>query len=947
MHASLRQAGFTLVEMMVVIVITGMISTAMYQMLQAGQATYEQNKTMVDMQQNARVGLQSLADDLRLVSYGKDPTQPSIFYAGPESVAFVADILPDEPGAEVISYFLSPDGDPDTDNPYDTVLMRVVADTSGNTLVSSTQSYGMSSYGLQFRWFNGSGVELSNPVPSPEQVGEVYIEITAAAANAIDGAYPEMSLSTTIYPRNLPLSPARSRPNTPACTGPSFPTCDSATLNWTAPTNNTDGTELPMSEISHFNFYFGTDPDDLSLYTRLARTITEWTVPDLQSGIPYYIAVSCVSRSGVESYTCQRNATLSSALVPEAPQNLIASIGTGVTLDWNAVTLFTNGDTIGTEVVYQIHRSSVDGFTPDATTLIDEVSYTTTWFDTETDGLGCGLYYYVVVAKACGNESIPSNQDDAQLPAIPACVTNIAASNGASEGEVYLSWTLPTTRTDGSPLSPGDIEYVRLYADTASGMPNDFYTTLTGAQTSVTVPYLASCATYYFNLTAIDACGHTGELCPGEEVSLFTSAPCDAEPPQPPAYVAVTEHDDYIDLEWPANSVDCDLGGYRIYYGSTPGGPYNGSDAAEGPSPIEISSDLVTYGNLCRYQLTGLGVCQEYYVKVTSIDECVPANESIGSSGEEMGQTSCVSCQIDANCVSWAVDGASNNIVHLELHANGANELLSQLQPSWSGAQALEEVWFGRPLTKIWDYDGSAGENGWYGGPANSGDPLDLSDVYVGSWTTTEDGEPFALVFDSDVRDVPLDIEFSGTAGTCSATGAGTGTISYSDFDAGMSGWTSQSGNWFVSEGELRQSYTGSNYYVQANTASQTDFTIEAKVLASGGTYHSSYIYVRYANDNNHYLAGIRTDANKVRVARIQSGSFIETGAYYTTLSDNTWYTMRVVVTGNRIRVYFDCELVIDVTDGSMLSSGQVGFVTRRASGRFDDVRIFQGEVLP
>ena len=99
MHASLRQAGFTLVEMMVVIVITGMISTAMYQMLQAGQATYEQNKTMVDMQQNARVGLQSLSDDLRLVSYGKDPTQPSIFYAGPESVAFVADILPDEPGA--------------------------------------------------------------------------------------------------------------------------------------------------------------------------------------------------------------------------------------------------------------------------------------------------------------------------------------------------------------------------------------------------------------------------------------------------------------------------------------------------------------------------------------------------------------------------------------------------------------------------------------------------------------------------------------------------------------------------------------------------------------------------------------------------------------------------------------------------------------------------------
>lgn len=285
--------------------------------------------------------------------------------------------------------------------------------------------------------------------------------------------------------------------------------------------------------------------------------------------------------------------------------------------------------------------------------------------------------------------------------------------------------------------------------------------------------------------------------------------------------------------------------------------------------------------------------------------------------------------------------------LHLELHANGANELFSQLQPSWSGGQTLQEVWFGRPLTKIWDYDGSAGEDGWYGGPANSGDPLNLDDVYVGSWTSNEDGEPLALVFDSDIRDMPIDLEFSGTEGTCSATGAGVGALDFSDFDNGMAGWSPQSGNWFVSGGELRQSYTGSNYFVQLDGSPQTDVTYEAKVLASGGSYHSSYLYFRYSSDSYHYLAGIRTDANKVRIARIQGGSFIETGAYYTTLSDNTWYTLRVVVTGSRIRVYFDCELVIDVTDSSMLSSGQLGIVTRRTSGRFDDVRIFQGEVLP
>ena len=951
MHASLRQAGFTLVEMMVVIVITGMISTAMYQMLQAGTATYEQNKTMIDMQQNARVGLQSLSDDLRQVSYGKDPTQPSIYYAGPESVAFVADILPDAPGAEVISYFLSEDGDGDTENPNDTVLMRVVADTLGNTLVSSIQSYGMAADGLAFRWFNGSGVELSNPVPSPEQVGEVFIEVTATAANAVDGEYPEISLSTTIYPRNLPLSPARSRPNTPACTGPTFPTCDSATLQWTPPTHNTDGTELPLGELSHFNFYFGTDSDDLSLYTRLARTITEWTIPDLQSGTPYYLAVSAVSRSGVESYLCEREATLSSGLVPKSPGNLVATTSGGVTLSWDVVTEFTNDDPISTEVTYQIHRADTEGFVPDDTNLVDEVSYTTTWFDTETGGLGCGDYHYRVLAAACGNSSDASAdaglEAQAELPAPPSCASNVSATNGAGAGEVIVSWALPTTRQDGSALAPTDIEFVHVYADTASGMPNGFYGTVAGDQTSVTIPSLVTCTTYYFNVVVIDVCGHAGDICLGQEVSLFTSAPCDAEPPQAPPYLNVVENNDYLDLEWPANSVDCDLKGYRVYYGHQLGGPYDGVDALEGPSPIELSGETVTYGGVCRYQLTGLATCQDYYVAVTAIDQCEPSNESATDSGEEHGQTSCVSCQIDANCLSWAVDGGSDNRLNLELHANGSNELLSSLTPSWSGAQTLEEVWFGRPLTKIWDYDGTAGEDGWYGGPANSGDPLDLDDVYVGSWTGPEDGEPLALVFGSDVRDEPLDLTFSGNEGTCTASGAGTGALQFSNFDVNASGWSPVSGNWFVSGGEYRQSYTGSNYVTLLDGSNQVDVTYEAKVLASGGAYHSAYLIFRYANSSNYYLVGIRTDANKVRAARIQSGSFIETGVYYTTLSDNTWYTLRVVVTGSRIRVYFDCEQVLDFTDGSMQSSGRLGLTTRLASGRFDDIRIYLGEVLP
>ena len=85
------RSAFTLVETMVVVVITGGCSGSLMQMVQVGQRSADRNRILVEMQQNARVGIQQLADDLRHVSYGKDPTQPSINYAGPDSVTFIAD----------------------------------------------------------------------------------------------------------------------------------------------------------------------------------------------------------------------------------------------------------------------------------------------------------------------------------------------------------------------------------------------------------------------------------------------------------------------------------------------------------------------------------------------------------------------------------------------------------------------------------------------------------------------------------------------------------------------------------------------------------------------------------------------------------------------------------------------------------------------------------------
>ena len=550
-----------------------------------------------------------------------------------------------------------------------------------------------------------------------------------------------------------------------------------------------------------------------------------------------------------------------------------------------------------------------------------------------------------MTAEACGNESAVSNEVDGTLPAIPSCPTGVAANPSAAD-QVTVSWTPPATRTDGSPLDLADVQKYIVYADTVSGSTANAWE-VTAPSTSHILSGLAGCSTYYFNVTAVDACGNEGELCPANEASAFTASPCDASAPAAPGTLVMVTGDQSMDLEWPINTADCDHYGYRIYYGESPSN-LNGTDADEGNSPIEVSADAVTVGDVCRFSLTGLNTCQTYYVGITSIDQCSPANES-GISVFADGTTECAPCTIEPSCVLWAVDGAANNQLHFELFTDAAgSEAIRDITAMHGTSALLEEIWIGRPSAKVWDYDGSAGGDG-YVGPLGSGVSANIDDVYVDPWTWEGDGLPITFIFDNDVRGTAMDFELGSDLGSCNAVGTGVGAALVDNFDDGVLGsaWSPQSGNWTISGGELYQNFTGSNYIILTSDGAVGNTTIDAKVYASGGTYHSAYFVFRYQDANNYYLFGIRTDADKVRTARISGGSFIQTGVYSTSLADNTWYHLRVVVEGTRIRGYFNCDLVLDINDGAMWSTGRVGMTTRRAAGRFDDVKIFNGTVIP
>jgi hypothetical protein len=77
------------------------------------------------------------------------------------------------------------------------------------------------------------------------------------------------------------------------------PAANSATLSWTAPTKNTDGTDV--SDLAGFTIVYGTTQTALDQSVRIDNaTASTWSMDSFPSGT-YYFAVKAFTQSGTES----------------------------------------------------------------------------------------------------------------------------------------------------------------------------------------------------------------------------------------------------------------------------------------------------------------------------------------------------------------------------------------------------------------------------------------------------------------------------------------------------------------------------------------------------------------------------------------------------------------------------------------------------------------------
>lgn len=80
--------------------------------------------------------------------------------------------------------------------------------------------------------------------------------------------------------------------------GPMFAHAGSMTLDWTPPTQNTDGTAL--TNLASYQILFGTDPNALSKSATVKAGVSSFTIDNLAAG-KWYGVVIAVTSAGAES----------------------------------------------------------------------------------------------------------------------------------------------------------------------------------------------------------------------------------------------------------------------------------------------------------------------------------------------------------------------------------------------------------------------------------------------------------------------------------------------------------------------------------------------------------------------------------------------------------------------------------------------------------------------
>jgi len=159
------------------------------------------------------------------------------------------------------------------------------------------------------------------------------------------------------------------------------------------------------------------------------------------------------------------------------------------------------------------------------------------------------------------------------------------------------------------------------------------------------------------------------------------------------------------------------------------------------------------------------------------------------------------------------------------------------------------------------------------------------------------------------------------------------------DFNDGDDmGWTNvrspngSLGSWQVVNGEYVTNFGGG---VWNGDTVWTDYTAQVDLRFPSGAYNDAGLLFRYQDPDNWYQ--FRIQNGLIRIVSIIDGQVnASLRADSISINTDTWYTLKVVVVGDRVKAYIDGSLVFDYT-GLQLSYGAAGMMTDGVLVHYDN----------
>jgi hypothetical protein len=114
--------------------------------------------------------------------------------------------------------------------------------------------------------------------------------------------------------------------------------------------------------------------------------------------------------------------------------------------------------------------------------------------------------------------------------------------------------------------------------------------------------------------------------------------------------IATSGHAMDVTLGWNANT-EANLKGYKIYYGTNQGGPYNGSGSSDGASPIVLLLSSLSIPNSPEYTVHGLSEGSYYFVVTAFSTEGVESGFSneVGTGAPSGGNSPPILSSLEVN----------------------------------------------------------------------------------------------------------------------------------------------------------------------------------------------------------------------------------------------------------------------------------------------------------